>query len=814
MILNSLRMVNFRQHADTTIQFQRGLTGIVGTNGAGKSTVLEAIAFAFYGVASARGNKDSIKSRRAAKQASVRVELVFELAGHRYRVVRGLSMAECFLDQAESPIANSLSGVSELLSRILGMTRHEFFATYFTAQKDLAALATMSGPNRAKFLSRSMGFDQLATSQELVKDRRKAVVAEIAGIRSMLPDLDRVQSAIANATEWVQIATHKRRLAVVDNGQAIDALALIVPRWQSAQQTRERDQQLGNDIRLIDSQISTLTRDRDRLQQEVDMLSAARAEHDALAPQLAGLPALRAELAELDRIAAADVAQQQARGKIEALDAQIAQVSARLVAMELAQAEVDRAVHDQQRATQAYNEAMTEASNIGAEWIEAKATAKSTVDSLRSQYARLTERTSELLAKGADGSCNACGKPLGADWQASVDKNAADIAETVEQGRLAKERLAALETKPHSLVLAESKKVVAHDELRACDTRVQEARTVLGEKVRLSAEVTRLHDIRAEEQRKLDTRVSPYDAARHVAVRADLDKLANVDKRVAVLAGQLQREAPAQSELSQANDALTAAGARRLMLQNERDAIGFSEATFVALRAEHEAASTALQQSETAMITAKADEQRATDALNNANRDLERLSEAREKLTTLDTERLRLEALERAFTDLRAELNAKLRPELSAIASALLDVLTDGRYTEAEFDENYMLTLLKDGEAQPVISGGEEDLCNLVLRLAISQMIAARAGHAFSLLILDEVFGSMDENRRNNVVELLRSLSDRFEQVIVITHIDVSRGLDHVISVQYDEDLDCSVVTQGDAASVVAGTDRELLAAA
>ena len=88
-----------------------------------------------------------------------------------------------------------------------------------------------------------------------------------------------------------------------------------------------------------------------------------------------------------------------------------------------------------------------------------------------------------------------------------------------------------------------------------------------------------------------------------------------------------------------------------------------------------------------------------------------------------------------------------------------------------------------------MISGGEEDLANLVLRLAISQMIAERAGQSFSLLILDEVFGSLDEARRLNVVELLRGLQDRFEQVILITHIEpVREGLDRVISVRYDEE--------------------------
>ena len=105
--------------------------------------------------------------------------------------------------------------------------------------------------------------------------------------------------------------------------------------------------------------------------------------------------------------------------------------------------------------------------------------------------------------------------------------------------------------------------------------------------------------------------------------------------------------------------------------------------------------------------------------------------------------------------------------------------------------------MLEDGVPKPVISGGEQDIANLCLRLAISQMIAERAGQSFSLLILDEVFGSLDEARRQNVVELLRGLQDRFEQVIVITHIEqVREGLDRVINVRYDEETGCSVVTQ------------------
>ncbi|MFN5598356.1 MAG: SbcC/MukB-like Walker B domain-containing protein, partial [Gemmatimonas sp.] len=184
--------------------------------------------------------------------------------------------------------------------------------------------------------------------------------------------------------------------------------------------------------------------------------------------------------------------------------------------------------------------------------------------------------------------------------------------------------------------------------------------------------------------------------------------------------------------------------------------------------------------------------------LESAEQGRRELARLQGRLETLETEKRLHDELDRALTDIRTDLNFQLRPELAEIASRFLDDLTDGRYTQLEFDEEYRLQVLEDGLPKPVISGGEEDLCNLVLRLAISQMIAERAGQAFSLLILDEVFGSLDETRRANVVELLRRLNDRFEQVIVITHIEqVREGLDRLLLVRFDETTGCSVVTSG-----------------
>src|SRR6185312_1235888 len=141
MRLIRLQLSNFRQHVDSRIDFDSGITGIIGANGSGKSTILEAIAWALYGMPAARGKVETIRSYRPSTRPGVRVDLEFELGGHRYLVSRTLRNAEVFLDGSASPIANSISGVSDFLRRRLGMSREEFFHTYFTGQKELGVMA-------------------------------------------------------------------------------------------------------------------------------------------------------------------------------------------------------------------------------------------------------------------------------------------------------------------------------------------------------------------------------------------------------------------------------------------------------------------------------------------------------------------------------------------------------------------------------------------------------------------------------------------------------------------------------------------------
>ena len=224
-----------------------------------------------------------------------------------------------------------------------------------------------------------------------------------------------------------------------------------------------------------------------------------------------------------------------------------------------------------------------------------------------------------------------------------------------------------------------------------------------------------------------------------------------------------------------------------------------SESDLQRQRQEYEEAVAALRRAELELQAATLDEGRAAEAVANAERARQELERARELQAKLERERRLHDELDRGYSDLRNDLNLQLRPELSDLAADFLDVLTDGRYAELEIDDDYNVIMLEAGIAKPVISGGEEDLLNLVLRLAISQMIADRSGQTFALLVLDEIFGSLDVDRRLRVVGLLRRLLSRFEQIIVLTHIEDTRDdMDHKINISLDDRTGHSVVRQVD----------------
>jgi exonuclease SbcC len=132
---------------------------------------------------------------------------------------------------------------------------------------------------------------------------------------------------------------------------------------------------------------------------------------------------------------------------------------------------------------------------------------------------------------------------------------------------------------------------------------------------------------------------------------------------------------------------------------------------------------------------------------------------------------------------------------LESRASENLALLTNGRYPVLELDEEFEPTILEDGIPKQVISGGEEDVVALALRLALSELIQERQGRPMSLMILDEVFGGLDADRRQAVLERLHAIKGRFNQILVISHIEeINQVADQCIFLTRDDESRSTMV--------------------
>ena len=130
-------------------------------------------------------------------------------------------------------------------------------------------------------------------------------------------------------------------------------------------------------------------------------------------------------------------------------------------------------------------------------------------------------------------------------------------------------------------------------------------------------------------------------------------------------------------------------------------------------------------------------------------------------------------------------------PALEQTAGALLAQATDGRYADVRFSgEDFRLVIVDRGEEHSFdrFSGGEQDLANLCVRLAIADWIARERDVELGFVVLDEVFGSQDDDRRRGLITQLRRLSERFHQMLVITHVpEIADQCDTVIALEQPE---------------------------
>lgn len=150
-MLRKLYINNGFRHFDRTIEFDLGLTGIIGKNESGKSLIVEFIRFALFGSAALRGKADDYKK--------LHVELWFAVRGHEYHVIRKAGKVELYRDESE--LASGTKPVNAAIIEALGYDLLVFDVANACNQGNVEALSNMRPTERKAMVDRTIGLDIL-----------------------------------------------------------------------------------------------------------------------------------------------------------------------------------------------------------------------------------------------------------------------------------------------------------------------------------------------------------------------------------------------------------------------------------------------------------------------------------------------------------------------------------------------------------------------------------------------------------------------------------------------------------------------------
>lgn len=749
-MITALRLENFRRHAETELRFadEQQILLISGRNGVGKSTLLEAVVFALYGQGRhGRRNLDRLV-RRGAELEGMQVELEFTLGGTEYLVRRRRDsrVASAVLYGNSMPIVEGSEEVTAEITRILGMDVVGFRLAVIAQQKELDGLASLQPAKRAEMLSRLLRLDAISRARDeartLFRAKRDLVVALGAGedlpsLRAVVAEAD---AAASGATEALAASAEALTLLQAE----LAASAAVEAAWAHAQQGLA---QAGGRLQAEVAEV-------ERLVGEVATMKVPPVIEAAAEP----VAELQARAADVERAIANGEAAKRLSEQYSMVVGELERVTTRL-------AEVNAAIPGG-GSTGLAAELVTLEADLTAREAQVKG-GDSALGSLREDYAAARARTAVAREKvegaGALGSlCDACGQEIGEEHRARqlAEAEAALLEATkiedglLEQGRTARAEHAVAEAalvNVQALVTtkrAEIDKVLVAEAER--DDLVRRENAYGAQLQRLKPEAVDLdvfYAQRAELALAIESANQAAEALRAreivLARKADLMRSLEAARERQVAAQRALEEAAVGADLSAAYEAL----------QETRAALDAETAISRSLAAEKAIAQERLR-------NARVNLDRATAALEARRRRQEEATSAANAARVLDA--------------LEARLKAQIRPALEGAVAEVLGQMSEGRFSSVSFDEQYNISVVDDGKAQPLseFSGGESDLIALAERVALSQVVSERQGGVgLGILIFDEIFGSQDPGRRQAIMSALRNLRTTYPQIFLISHV-------------------------------------------
>ena len=811
------------------------LACIAGANGAGKSSILDAITWVLFG--QARKRDESLIN---AQSEVAEVSLTFAYEGNFYRVQRanprgktGVLEFQIAQNDANDELGDRISlsptwkplterTARETQARIeetLRLDYDTFINAAFFLQGKADQFTQQRPGDRKRILASILGLETWETFRQRTVTRRKAIEADITNLDGRLSEIN---------AELGEEATRRARLQELESELDQFAQARAVQE-KALESIKKISTSLEEQRKLVDTlsrQLESTQRRMVELELRAESRQKEREQHTeilARQPQIQeayqALQTARNDLARWDEIAAQF--REHEKRRQEPLTA-IETARARLT-QELENLEQQAASNKlQESQVVGYKSQMEELrssiSNLESQIANRKsiegelATAQEALANAKAENPRLKAEMDELkaridqLTETEGAACPLCGQPLNPEER----QNLIDELETLGKSmgdrwranrdllKEADQRVASLKLQVASLAALDDELLVRKSELNNLENQLaqieklaaaweSEGQPRLAEICSLLEAENFAPEARAE-LAAIDAELMliGYDAAAHDAVhRAAADPAAETDQR-ALERAQAALE-PLEDEIANLQESGT-----KLQAEIETQRRDYDQAA--AALAAIEASAPDLHQAQMDLLQIQQQENRLRMEVGAAQQKVSVLADLKKRRENLETERETLarqadqhKQLERAFgkDGVPALLIEQALPQIEAKANDILDRLSGGsmavrfqtqRELKTREDLKETLDIIISDSAgtrdYEMFSGGEAFRVNFAIRLALSEVLAQRAGARLQTLVIDEGFGSQDALGRQRLIEAINTIKADFAKILVITHIE------------------------------------------